>query len=344
MPTRHAEVDNLVKFIRARRGWDSSTGNPLKVVADIDLKISRKVDGITKIIDKKSTITDKTKNTLISKLGDVKAVLDDLIVYIDATTLDASDKAIIKDTAIDIHALRDLGLLQGSIGQIRSNKDFMKKIGGILSDTQELLTPKIEAYYARFKGGARGGASRKQEGGGKESKSDKFYKSLLVLILLKNAETIKPKEFLKRLKNTIADAGQEDLVMDLLRKIIDKSLTIKESDGYTFTPVNLDQTELKGLEEAFKENFRGIVLEGGSINVEPPEEFRDALGHGPYFLTPGEEDILFGLDEEVELSAEEKNALSGGIPMTAILAMYLVCMVGLDGMVGSVEDSFGLDE
>jgi MFS family permease len=46
----------------------------------------------------------------------------------------------------------------------------------------------------------------------------------------------------------------------------------------------------------------------------------------PYFLV-GDGDTLYGLDEEVEVEAEEKKALAG-IPMTAILAMYLVGLVG----------------
>ena len=167
------------------------------------------------------------------------------------------------------------------------------------------------------------GASRKQVGG---SRSHEFYKSMLILILLK-LET-NSKEFLAKLKAAMREAGQEDLVMDLLRRIIDKWLKI-EATGYTISFVDLDKHELEGLEEA----LNGIVLKGDSLHVEAPEEFRDALGEQPYFLV-GDGDVLHGLDEEVELEAEEKKALAGGIPMTAVLAMYLL------GLVGSMHETF----
>ena len=162
-------------------------------------------------------------------------------------------------------------------------------------------------------GTPRAGASRKQVGG---SRSHEFYKSMLILILLK-LET-NSKEFLAKLKAAMREAGQEDLVMDLLRRIIDKWLKI-EATEYTISFVDLDKQELEGLEEA----LNGIVLKGDSLHVEAPEEFRDALGEQPYFLV-GDGDVLHGLDEEVELEAEEKKALAGGIPMTAVLAMYLL--------------------
>ena len=167
------------------------------------------------------------------------------------------------------------------------------------------------------------GASRKQVGG---SRSHEFYKSMLILILLK-LET-NSKEFLAKLKAAMREAGQEDLVMDLLRRIIDKYLKIKTME-YTISFVDLDKQELEGLEEA----LNGIVLKGDSLHVEAPEEFRDALGEQPYFLV-GDGDVLHGLDEEVELEAEEKKALAGGIPMTAVLAMYLL------GLVGSIDETF----
>jgi hypothetical protein len=111
--------------------------------------------------------------------------------------------------------------------------------------------------------------------------------------------------------------------MELLRKIIDKYLDIK-TNALTISFVDLDKNELEGLEKAIKENR--IVLKGDSLSIEAPEEYRDALGDDPYFLV-GDGDTLYGLDEQVELEAEEKKALAG-IPMTAILAMYLVGLVG----------------
>jgi hypothetical protein len=116
--------------------------------------------------------------------------------------------------------------------------------------------------------------------------------------------------------------------MDLLRRIIDKWLKIKGT-GYTISFTDLDKNELEGLEQAMVQN--GIVLEGDSLHVQAPEEFRDALGDQPYFLV-GEGDILGGLDEEVELEPQEKKALSGGIPLTAVLAMYLLGLLGVDSL------------
>jgi len=172
--------------------------------------------------------------------------------------------------------------------------------------------------------------TRTLKGGG----NDNFYKSLLVLLLLDSADYIKPKEFLKKLKATMADAGQEDLVMELLRKIIDKSLKIKVADGCTFSPVDLDQKEVEGLQEAYTKNFGSLQKSGIFLHAEPPEEFRDALGEGPYFLILSDDNTLYGLDEEIELSKEEKDALAGGISMTAVLAMYIL----------GLEDSFDLEE
>ena len=174
---------------------------------------------------------------------------------------------------------------------------------------------------------AAGGATRKQIGG---SRSHEFYKSMLILILLSVADFMDSKEFLAKLKAAMRAAGQEDLVMDLLRRIIDKWLRL-EATGYTISFVDFDKQELEGLEEAIHKNE--IVLKGDSLHVEAPEEFRDALGDQPYFLV-GEGDILHGLDEEVELEAEEKKALAGGIPLTAVLAMYLM------GLVGSIGETF----
>ena len=132
----------------------------------------------------------------------------------------------------------------------------------------------------------------------------------------------------------MADAGQEDLVMELLRKIIDKSLKIKVADGCTFSPADLDQKEVEGLQEAYTKNFGSSQNYGFFLHAEPPEEFRDALGEGPYFLVLSDDNTLYGLDEEIELSKEEKDALAGGISMTAVLAMYLL----------GLGDSFDLEE
>ena len=145
---------------------------------------------------------------------------------------------------------------------------------------------------------------------------------MLILILLKQGYN--SKEFLAKVKSAIADAGQEDLVMELLRKIIDKYLDIK-TNALTIYFVDLDKYELEGLEKAIKDN--AIVLKGDSLSIEAPEEFRDALGVDSYFLV-GEGDTLYGLEEEVELEPQEKKALTGGIPMTAVLAMYLVGLIG----------------
>ena len=155
---------------------------------------------------------------------------------------------------------------------------------------------------------------RKQVGG---SRSHEFYKTMLILILLKIGPN--SKEFLAKLKATMA-ATQEDLLMDLLRRIIDKWLKVKGTE-YTISFTDLDKHELEGLEEALNQN--GIVLNGDSLHVQAPEEFRDALGDQPYFLV-GEGNTLYGLDEEVDLEPEEKKALAGGIPLTAVLAMYLL--------------------
>jgi hypothetical protein len=144
-----------------------------------------------------------------------------------------------------------------------------------------------------------------------------------------------PEDFIEKAKATIHDMGQLPLVKEYIGDLFDSiSITKKKTDGYTFNHFEGDLDALAAIHDHFSDSEL-LILKKLSLPVvfnTVPEEFEAVLGKGAYSLygkpkptqnpTP-----LYGLDEEIDLTKEERRLLEkGGIPLGAILFLYFVCL------------------
>ena len=145
-----------------------------------------------------------------------------------------------------------------------------------------------------------------------------------------------PEDFIEKAKATINDMGQLPLVKEYIGDLFDSvRQTHEETDGYTFAPFNGDLNQLAAIHDHFSESDLAI-LKKLSLPVvfypAVPEDFEAVLGKGAYSLhgDPSPEENLtplYGLDEEIDLTKEERATLEkGGIPLGALMFLYFVCL------------------
>lgn len=129
--------------------------------------------------------------------------------------------------------------------------------------------------------------------------------------------------------------GQCPLVKEYIGKLIDSIRpTRQETDGYTFAPFNGDLKPLAPIHDHFSESEL-VILKELSLPIiynTVPEDFEAVLGKGAYSLygepSPDESlTPLYGLDEEIDLTKEERTTLEkGGIPLGSLMFLYFVCL------------------
>jgi hypothetical protein len=147
-----------------------------------------------------------------------------------------------------------------------------------------------------------------------------------------------PEDFIEKAKATINDMGQCPLVKEYIGDLFDSvRQTHEETDGYTFAPFNGDLKPLAPIHKHFTESELAILKEL-SLPImynTVPGEYDGILGkgdEGAYSLhgDPSPEESLtplYGLDEEIHLTKEERATLEkGGIPLGALMFLYFVCL------------------
>ena len=177
-------------------------------------------------------------------------------------------------------------------------------------------------------------------------------KVMLTALLLKtNNSHAQLEEHAKEVLNT----AQRPLMLSLLENVIDQilnasaSANAEEEEGYTFKPLK----EIPGLEELEKsydtftpeekEILEGLVEEKGYIHANN-EKYESILGKTFVIIgSPeqgGREEIpLYGLDQEVILSEEERADLEKGISLGGLIFLYLVAIQDYDAEEDETEEN-----
>jgi hypothetical protein len=196
----------------------------------------------------------------------------------------------------------------------------------LLMNTPGYATPRNYPYVRMMRGGSR---------------KDRFCSTLLTLFMIEADKTpdFDYETFMEKVDEALENLGQNDLVLEELRKLVDACL--KQSipdDGYLFMPSSGQNQEFaKALKNIYYTEFTIVerdALKSIAPNIiyhpEAPQEFQEILGtHGTYFLNRGgaqEEEVPFhGLDDDIVVNSDERKILDeGGIPAGAILVLYLI--------------------
>lgn len=152
--------------------------------------------------------------------------------------------------------------------------------------------------------------------------------------------------FLDKAGASLDDLGQCPLVIHTLSKLIDSAEEAKggEKEGVYFTPMNSEEQEqLKVIERVFNDRFdeeEQNILESFyplTLYSKTPDQFQTVLGRNPYILnikgqTQDKGYIpIYGIGDDIVLEESEQEALTeGGVPLGALLFLYLTCLRELE--------------
>jgi hypothetical protein len=140
--------------------------------------------------------------------------------------------------------------------------------------------------------------------------------------------------YMKKARSVLQMVGQDDLVCDLLKRLLDSALIQRKIKGFVFRKLVDDNQPIKELETAllseFSEEERKVLESFApplSIHSVPPIEFSEILGTGPYMLSGSKDsNELLGLEDDITVTDEERSQIEdGGISFGALIFLYLVC-------------------
>ena len=175
--------------------------------------------------------------------------------------------------------------------------------------------------------------------------------AMLIINLKRESGKINTNEFLGKIADTIHGSDECGMTMDILKMLVDETMEQSVKEGcYVFSRSRMSNECLESLEQTFDMGFtdeekRAVAAVAAPIVYysNTPEEFREVLGgSGPYFLASADADadastdseaeaILEGIsdmdhEEVVMTPAERRTMEKGGLPLGAILFMYLVAL------------------
>jgi hypothetical protein len=176
-----------------------------------------------------------------------------------------------------------------------------------------------------------------------------FCESMLTVLMAKASEnkSFDLKTFMKKagkLLDELGNSAKTDLVLNEINHIIDASLDqIVPDEGYVFSKVlTKNQTFVTVLEEVYERTFTSEekkILESLAPQItyhsHTPEIYQELLGTSPYFLSHGtanlDDEVILqgveGFDEPLYMTPDERKEVEhGGIPLGALLFIYLACI------------------
>ena len=214
------------------------------------------------------------------------------------------------------------------------DEEQFERLGKMLDNTRSGR----EFYYWNQIGGG------KKEEKEKEQEEDLCTTAMILLLLeLKSNNEFEPETFLEKIGQTIDDLGQCPIVLHTLNELLDKSFPVlhnkSNTDSIYYSPLEIEnEAPLRSLLNSYEARFTDSekkMLENVAFPVryysKVPEEFQGVLGESSYLLhgnpKVSEETMLEGVDDEIYVTQEERKLLEKeGIPLGAILAMWLVGM------------------
>jgi hypothetical protein len=294
---------------------------------------------IEAIIDKKSQMINLYD--LITKLLDIKKV--DVKNIADHLKVLAIAQAATHDT--DISFQNNLSRMKYYLDNIFTNdmNDIIRKSSGnIVKPNYEPADIWMKHEFSVIK--SQGGGALQTEETEETDEIDQreilttYCDSILMILLLQMSN--KHYDFLEKARDTIREIGQEPFVYELLKTIIQEIPHAEKEfpqESYIFSEFPHVQG-LRILEKAFHKHFTKSeisVLKGLSIPQviysRKPKEFEYALGTGAYSLegSPEEGDVtpMYGIEHDIDLTRDERALIEkGGIPVGALIFLYMVCL------------------
>jgi hypothetical protein len=288
-----------------------------------------------------SQTVDKLRNTKVDELNQIIIELTQLLLLMNS-----------------MHSLnKSVTELQGSLNTVIKLQERLHKIpNSIVTSKANEMAEKIKTELQKQidrKGvnpesriGQLGG---KQTGGFVQESyinMNTFCESMLTVLMTKASEnkSFDLNTFMKKAGKLLDELGRTDLVLNEINHIIDASLDqIVPDEGYMFSKVlTKNQTFVNVLEEVYERIFSSEekeILESLAPQItyhsHTPEIYQELLGTSPYFLSHGtanlDDEVILqgveGFDEPLYMTPDERKEVEhGGIPLGALLFIYLACI------------------
>lgn len=152
--------------------------------------------------------------------------------------------------------------------------------------------------------------------------------------------------------NKVLNEYQRPLILNIIEKLIDLLLEQDyKEEAYTFVPIEENYDEITSLVESYTSVFKEDpeLIENIAQIHKSSGKYINILGDNPYLLcgNPPIGDstqlIVKDLEDEIFLTGEERADIEeGGIPISGIILLYLVCMSSSsdedDAPTGLVDD------
>jgi len=136
--------------------------------------------------------------------------------------------------------------------------------------------------------------------------------------------------------NKVLNEYQRPLILNIIEKLID--LLLKQDykeEGYTFVPIEENYDEITSLVDSYTSVFKEDpeLIENIAQIHKSSGKYENILGVNPYLLcgNPPMGDstqlIVKDLEDDIYLTGEERADIEeGGIPISGLILLYLVCM------------------